>query len=42
MFDAGRGLVDVIVTTNNPADQTQCQKSQEIAKQIAPAMPPKQ
>jgi hypothetical protein len=42
MFDAGRGMVDVIVTMNHPGDESQCEKSQEIAKQIAPAMPPKQ
>lgn len=42
MFDAGRGLVDVQVSTQNPGDNSQCDQSQKIAKQIEPRMPKKQ
>ena len=42
MFDAGRGRIDVQVAANHPGDNSACDKSQEIAKQIAPRMPQKQ
>ena len=42
MFDAGKGQIDVQARTNDPGDNSQCQKSQEIAKQIEPRMPKKQ
>ena len=42
MFDAGRGLIDVQVSTKDPGDQSQCDQSQKIAKQIEPRMPKKQ
>ena len=42
MFDSGRGRIEVMVGTNNPDNNSQCQKSQEIAKQIEPRMPKKQ
>ena len=42
MFDSGRGRISIQFHMNHPGDESYCEKSQEIAKQIAPAMPPKQ
>lgn len=42
MFDSGKGRIEVQVGTNNPGDNSQCDQSQKIAKQIEPRMPKKQ
>ena len=42
MFDAGKGMVRVSVRTKHPGDNSFCEKSQEVAKQIEPRMPKKQ
>lgn len=42
MFDAGKGRVSIQVQTNNPGDQSFCQKSEDLARKIAPRMPQKQ
>ena len=42
MFDAGKGRIEVQVGTNHPGDNSFCEKSQEVAKQIEPRMPKKQ
>ena len=42
MFDSGKGRVSVQFGTHHPGDNSFCEKSQEIAKQIEPRMPKKQ
>ena len=42
MFDSGRGRINVQAETNKDGDSSECQKAQDVAKQVAPRMPPKQ
>ena len=42
MFDAGKGMIRVSAHGKNAGDQSACDQSQKIAKQIEPRMPKKQ
>lgn len=42
MFDAGQSRIDVQVETDKAGDSSECQKAEDVAKQIAPRVPPKQ